>query len=155
MASTANVIDTQGYATFWARVAACLIDALIMTVVGAVAGGILGAVIGGSMGAQGADPDTIQSAVIVPAYAFGLVLNLVYFAGMESSSRQATFGKSALGLVVTTMQGERLSFGRAAGRYLGKILSGLILGIGYVMIGFTDKKQGLHDLVASTLVLKK
>jgi uncharacterized RDD family membrane protein YckC len=53
------------------------------------------------------------------------------------------------------MNGARISFGNATGRYFGKILSGLILYVGYLMVAFTDKKQGLHDMMASTLVVLK
>ncbi|MCI0556277.1 MAG: RDD family protein, partial [Anaerolineae bacterium] len=63
--------------------------------------------------------------------------------------------KMALGIVVTDMNGNRISFGRATGRYFGKILSGLIIYIGYIMVAFTEKKQGLHDMMASCLVLNK
>jgi uncharacterized RDD family membrane protein YckC len=82
-------------------------------------------------------------------------LQTVYFALMESSSRQATLGKMALGIVVTDMDGKRISFGRAVGRNLGKIISSIILLIGYFMIAFTQKKQGLHDIVTKCLVVVK
>ena len=77
-----------------------------------------------------------------------------YFVGFESSSWQATPGKRALGLIVTDTEGRRISPARAVGRYFGKILSGLILLIGYIMIAFTERKQGLHDFLAGTLVVK-
>ena len=73
---------------------------------------------------------------------------------MEASSKKATLGKMALGLIVTDVNGVRLSFGRASGRYFGKILSGLILNIGFIMAAFTEKKQALHDILAGTLVLE-
>ena len=76
----------------------------------------------------------------------------LYYSIMESSSTQATLGKMALGIVVTDMSGNRVSFGRATGRYFAKIISGLILNIGFLMIAFTEKKQGLHDILADTLV---
>jgi len=85
-----------------------------------------------------------------------LILTWLYFAGMESSARQATFGKSVMSLHVTNYDGQRISFGHATGRFFAKIISGLIpLAIGYIMAGFTEKKQALHDLIAGTLVLKK
>jgi uncharacterized RDD family membrane protein YckC len=74
---------------------------------------------------------------------------------MESSARQATLGKMALGIVVTDLDGNRIGFGRATGRYFAKILSALILLIGFIMAAFTQKKQGLHDIIAGTLVVKK
>ena len=63
-------------------------------------------------------------------------------------------GKKVLGLRVTDLNGSRISFAKATGRHFGKILSGLILGIGFIMIAFTEQKQGLHDMLAGTLVLK-
>lgn len=85
-----------------------------------------------------------------------LGLNWLYFAGMESSERQATFGKATMSLRVTNLEGRRLSFGHATGRFFAKIITGMIpLGIGYIMAGFTEKKQALHDMIAGTLVLRK
>lgn len=83
------------------------------------------------------------------------LINLLYYSLMESSKHQATVGKMALGLKVTDMQGNRLDFTKAMIRQLGKIISGFILMIGYIMAGLTEKKQALHDMIASTLVVKK
>ena len=77
----------------------------------------------------------------------------LYEAFMESSSYQATLGKMIFGMKVTDLNGNRISFERATGRHFAKILSS-ILGIGYIMVGFTERKQGLHDLLAGTLVLR-
>ena len=74
---------------------------------------------------------------------------------MESSKFQGTIGKLALGIIVTDMEGNKISFGRATGRYFGKFVSAIILYVGFMMAGFTEKKQGLHDILASTLVWKK
>jgi uncharacterized RDD family membrane protein YckC len=76
----------------------------------------------------------------------------LYEAFMESSSYQATLGKMILGMKVTDLSGNRISFGRATGRHFAKWISGMILCIGYIMVGFTERKQGLHDLLAGTLV---
>ncbi|MCX6292478.1 MAG: RDD family protein [Bacteroidetes bacterium] len=83
------------------------------------------------------------------------ILGWLYFALLESSSKQATVGKMALGLKVTNMNGERISFLQATGRFFGKIVSGMILYIGFMMAGFTEKKQALHDIMANCLVVKK
>lgn len=79
----------------------------------------------------------------------------LYFAFMESSQSQATLGKKVLGLKVKDTVGNRITFGRATGRHFGKVVSGLILCIGFIMAGFTAKKQALHDYIAGTLVVKK
>jgi uncharacterized RDD family membrane protein YckC len=83
-----------------------------------------------------------------------LLIGWLYFALLESSERGATVGKMAMGLRVVTDKGERLSFMNATGRYFAKIISAIILCIGFIMIGFTDKKRGLHDMIAGTLVIK-
>jgi uncharacterized RDD family membrane protein YckC len=74
---------------------------------------------------------------------------------MESSKYQSTLGKAVLGIKVTDLKGNRISFGRASGRFFAKIISSLTLGVGYIMIAFTEKKQGLHDMIAECLVVKK
>ena len=83
------------------------------------------------------------------------IIQWLYFSLTESSSWQATLGKKALGLTVTDLEGRRIGFGRATGRYFAKYLSTLILFIGWLMAGFTEKKQALHDMMAGTLVLRK
>ena len=95
---------------------------------------------------------TMVNLVVSPAF---LLAYWAYFAIMESSSKQATLGKMAMGIVVTDKNGRRISFGRAVGRNLGKIISGIILYIGYLMIAFTEKKQGLHDMMAGCVVVVK
>ena len=80
-------------------------------------------------------------------------LGWIYFAGFESSRFQATLGKRVLGLKVTSLSGKRIGFLRASVRYFCKILSRLIFMIGFFMIPFTKKNQGLHDKIAQTLVI--
>lgn len=74
---------------------------------------------------------------------------------MENSPIQATLGKIVVSIVVTDMKGARISFSRATLRYLSKILSQVLFYGGYAMVAFTEKKQGLHDKIAGTLVLMK
>ena len=83
------------------------------------------------------------------------VAQWLYFALMEASSNQGTLGKMAMGIKVTDTMGYPITFGRATGRYFGKILSGAILMIGYIMAAFTERKQALHDMMAGTLVVDK
>ena len=59
-----------------------------------------------------------------------------------------------MGIIVTDLEGRRIGFGKATGRHFAKILSALILGIGFLMVAFTQRKQGLHDILAGTLVVK-
>src|SRR5262249_54982945 len=85
--------------------------------------------------------------------AIGIAIGWTYKAGMESSRYQGTLGKMALHLQVTDSNGARVSFSRATTRYFAKYLSGILLGIGYLMVAFTDEKKGLHDEIADTRVL--
>lgn len=80
---------------------------------------------------------------------------IIYYSLMESSKYQGTFGKIVMGIRVTGLNQERITLGKAILRNLSKILSGLILGIGYIMIIFDDRKQGLHDKIADTLVIRQ
>lgn len=83
-----------------------------------------------------------------------LSVRLLYFAVLESSAWQATIGKRVLGCKVVDLDGQRISFGQAAGRYFAKIVSALTLGLGFLMAGFTEKNQALHDKIAGTLVIR-
>jgi uncharacterized RDD family membrane protein YckC len=106
-----------------------------------------------------ANPETVDFGPLMAMFwilgGVMFIIQMLYFAIMESSSKQATLGKMVLGIVVTDYEGRRISFGRALGRNLAKIISQVILFIGYLMVAFTEKKQGLHDMIASTLVVVK
>jgi len=86
--------------------------------------------------------------------AFSLCGYWIYEAAMESSAKQATVGKMVLGLKVTDLEGHRISFARATGRHFAKLISAMILLIGYIMAGFNERKQALHDMIAGTLVVR-
>jgi|SRR5215831_3253437 len=139
----------MNYAGFWKRFAASFIDGIIM----GIGGGIIGFVFGILMVAGGTtnDPEVLRGMGNV----LGVILGWLYFAVMESSPTQGTLGKMALGIKVTDLGSNRISFGRATGRYFGKIISALILLIGFIMVAFTEKKQGLHDIMAGCLVIEK
>ncbi|MBI3045306.1 MAG: RDD family protein [Betaproteobacteria bacterium] len=137
------------YAGFWKRFAAVVIDYLILVASAAVVGGIVGFIYGASSGSFN------QKSAEGLGNIAGILVWWLYYALMESSSRQATLGKMALGIKVVDQQGRRVSFGRATGRHFAKLLSGLILMIGYLMAGFTAKKQALHDMMAGCLVVNR
>lgn len=144
--------QVQTYAGFWIRVAAYLVDALLLSLIFLPLGFVLGFVIALSNG-SGSDNEPAFALVGEVLRLFSVVTGWLYFAWLESSSWQATVGKRVCGLRVTDLNGNRISFGKATGRYFAKILSGIILFIGFIMIAFSDKKQGLHDQLAGTLVL--
>jgi uncharacterized RDD family membrane protein YckC len=149
------------YAGFWRRFIASVLDGLIL---GAVFG-MLMFIFGIGMwsasspmhGGNYYDPgaQAAFAGAMMSTWAIYFVGAWLYFALMESSKNQATLGKMALGLRVTELDGRRISFGRATGRYFAKILSTMTLMIGYIMAAFTSKKQALHDFVAGTMVLSK
>lgn len=124
------------YAGFWIRFLAYIIDSLIIAVP-----------IGGVLWLAGISENTTNG--------IGLLVGWMYSAVMESSEWQATVGKRVLGLWVTDEDGRRISFGRATVRHFAKIVSALVLFIGFIMVAFTDRKQGLHDKMASTLVWRR
>jgi len=135
------------YSGFWRRVAASLIDSVILGVVGA----ILGIVLGVAMVSGGTDDTEV---VELTGNVVSIFLGWLYYALMESSSKQATIGKMVMGIKVTDLEGNQISFARASGRHFGKIISSLILAIGYLMMLWTEKKQTLHDKMAGCLVVK-
>ncbi|WP_338241012.1 RDD family protein [Aurantiacibacter hainanensis] len=142
------------YAGFWIRVAAYLIDIIVLgisiTVLQTLTGIDFGVDLDAALAPTGVEPEGASPLGSL----LNFIIGIAYFAGLESSSWQATVGKKVLGLVVVDDGGNRISFLRGVGRYLAKILSALILLIGYIMVAFTAKKQGLHDMLASTLVIK-
>jgi uncharacterized RDD family membrane protein YckC len=137
--------DMVKYAGFWKRFAAFIIDSVIIGMVTYIVYLMIPVMLSRGRPERG----------VLFGWIVGMIVNWLYRAVMESSSAQATLGKMALGIIVTDYEGNRISFGRATGRLLAKILSGLILLIGYIMAGFTEKKQALHDMIAGTLVVVK
>jgi uncharacterized RDD family membrane protein YckC len=147
------------YAGFWLRFVAWIIDRIVLQ----FAGAILTLPLAGSIGIRElmrTHPSTPEDlfpliAAMRRFFLIILVLEWLYYALLESSVWQATLGKKALGLEVTDLGGARISFGRATGRYFARYISFFTLGIGYLMAGFTEKKQALHDMIAGTLVIRK
>lgn len=95
-------------------------------------------------------------ALILAMFGIAIIGRWLYYALMESSSWQATLGKKALDLAVTDLEGRRITFARASGRYFAKWITNLIpLAIGYILAGFTARKQAVHDLIANCLVVRR
>ncbi|HXW55782.1 MAG TPA: RDD family protein [Candidatus Cybelea sp.] len=160
MAPGSAVRPGVSYAGFWLRFVAFIIDAIVLQFVRFALTLPFAASLSMRMFMRGRMPMSPEEWAPF-AGAFGrlilisIVINWLYFALLESSAWQATLGKKALGLEVTDLAGSRISFARATGRFFAKFLSTMILLIGFIMIGFTQKKQGLHDMVAGTLVIRK
>lgn len=152
------------YAGFWLRFAAYLIDGLIVGIgfVAIIVVLLMVTGLGSAIANIHSGEDISEAfallgvAFFLAAFGIGFVGGWLYFAMMESSSWQATLGKRALSLEVTDLGGQRISFGRASGRHFSKIVTNMIpFFIGYILAGFTEKKQALHDMIASCLVLRK
>ena len=126
------------YAGFWIRLLAYILDAIVL---GAITYPLIRVL--SSMGIGDSSSNILSIAI-----------SWMYFVVFESSEWMASPGKKVLGLIVTDEQGKKISIGRATRRYFAKIVSGLILGIGFIMIVFTARKQGLHDKIFHTLVLR-
>ena len=137
------------YAAIWRRVLAGIIDFLILAVPTYYLALVLGH-----------DPDLpagLQTRLVyVDVYkTLSLAIHWLYAASLESSAWQATPGKMALGIRVTDLEGNRISFWRASLRYFAKGLSAITMGIGYLMATFTKRRQTLHDIIAKTLIIQK
>ena len=152
------------YAGFWLRFLAFLVDNAVMGI-----GFVLILIplifltgLGGFISEIHPDEDMNDVGIFMLigllflAATVSLLLTWLYHALMESSEWQATRGKRVLGLVVTDMAGRRVSFGRATGRHFAKIITNMVPAfIGYIMAGFTERKQALHDMIAGCLVLRR
>jgi uncharacterized RDD family membrane protein YckC len=153
------------YAGFWLRFVAYIIDGFVSGLAFLIlliplfiltgAGAALSKI------GSGEDIDNVAAAFLSIGFLLGFfgiifLVSWLYYALSESSSWQATLGKKMLNLKVTDMTGQPISFGRASGRFFAKIITGMIpLMIGYIIAGFTEKKQAIHDMIASCLVLRK
>ncbi|MBU0691231.1 RDD family protein [bacterium] len=149
-AAPSVAIQPVEYAGFWLRFVAYLIDGFLMAVVFAI---IFAVLLGGGF-LDFAD-FVMNSRLILLVNILGNAFVWLYFALSHTSKYQATLGKLAVGLAVTDIAHHRISFARATGRHFAKWISAVLLFIGYLMIGFTAKKQGLHDMLADTLVVKR
>lgn len=134
------------YAGFWIRAAAVFIDGLIVSaIIGVLAG------LGFILMYSNTNPESVVMLIIL-IYGVAIIGSVLYYVLMESSAKQGTLGKLAMGIKVGKQGGERITALNAFGRLLGRSLSGMILYIGYIMVAFDPKKQSLHDKLANTYV---
>lgn len=142
------------YGGFWIRFVAVIIDGIVVELVVFPLSLFIGALIGLAGFAVRMPGVGIHLVGMIVGVVIGTLAGWLYEALMESSSKQATLGKMALGLKVTTEYGARISFARATGRHFAKYLSAMVMMIGYIIAGFTERKQALHDFIAGTLVVR-
>lgn len=146
------------YAGFWKRYAALCIDSIAVGIVYYLILIVAMAVVFGTGGMAGTGPDALGArlaSMMVVVYVLYPVISGLYYVGLESSSLQATLGKMAVGIKVTDNEGRRLGRTNALGRWVSHLLCYVTLYIGYLVAAFTDRKRGLHDMAASTLVVDK
>jgi len=147
------------YAGFWRRFFASLIDGIILGVLTTVVYFPVAMVIGlagfasASSSGDFSNLGFIEGPLVALNWIVSILISWLYEAMLPASAKQATLGKMALGMIVTDLDGRRLSFGRATGRYFGKWVSSFTLLIGYLIQPFTAKRQALHDMLAGTLVV--
>ena len=148
------------YAGFWKRVAAYLIDAFVIGIATQVVQLVVMGVFFGISASSLGNPETMFASgtgilFVAALYLVPLAMNAAYYAAFHASSKQATLGKMAVGIKVVRTDGTRISLARGVGRFFATILSSLIIGIGFLMAAFTERKQALHDMVCDTLVVDK
>lgn len=143
--STGQTIQVIG---FGRRLVAYLIDSIALSIVGGIIGGGMGvlAAVGGS--------EEALAAVNLLANCVGFLLSLAYFVVFWATTGQ-TLGKMAMGIKVVGIDGTPISWGKAILRYIGYIISGLVLALGFIWIAFDSQRQGWHDKIASTVVVRK
>ena len=154
---TEEIIELP-YASFLSRLIAFVLDYLLVSI---VLGLLISIFIPAGFAVQG--PEVVEydeeyvrnltDAAGPFVYVFYGVWWL-YNAIMHASRWQATLGKRAVGIIVTDLEGNRLSFGKATVRFLGKIISTLIFFLGYLTAAFTSRRQAIHDMIGGTVVLK-
>jgi uncharacterized RDD family membrane protein YckC len=154
-ASTTAPADPSAveYAGFWKRLLALAVDEIIWGIAGFFL--MVITIAAGALRPHSEISDAAYTVVFGIVCIVFTILQLLYWPLMECSSRQGTLGKRAIGIVVTDIDGRHISFARAVGRNLGKIVSAIIYYVGFIMIAFTKKKQGLHDITANCLVVVK
>ncbi|MCG8345837.1 MAG: RDD family protein [Chlorobiales bacterium] len=144
---TNEINEATQFGGFWIRVGAYFIDAVVLMIPVLLISFLYRSV---TLAA-----DEMEQAIVeFMDFSLKTIVWWVYCAVLHSSKWQATVGKKVVGLKVVDEKGNRISFGRATGRYFATFLSTLILGIGYLMVGWTKKKQGLHDMIAGTYVIR-
>ena len=157
-------MSSSDYAGFWLRFVAFIIDSIILSVLYLLLFRPLSEFLL-PVRYDFVELDLNQRISAVPIWSLGsyfgyaefflIIISIFYHAFMESSRYQASLGKLALELRVINYEGEQLDFGKALLRNASKTISSIILMAGYLMVGFTARKQALHDVIANTLVVKK
>tara|TARA_B100000929_G_C15271976_1_gene340498 strand:+ start:72 stop:590 length:519 start_codon:yes stop_codon:yes gene_type:complete len=135
----------QKYAGFWHRFLAGIIDLIIIYVGTFVIFFVIGLLVSSD----------VATILMLSANVIGFIVSLFYYVLFQSSSKQATPSMMTIEIKIYNENLQRVGFWRLTLRYFSTILSNIILGIGFFMIGWTKRKQGLHDMIARTIHLKE
>ena len=141
------------YAGFWKRLAALIIDSIIIGIASMILMVVFVIALFGA--GKGQEPSALMILLYLLYYVFIMIAPMIYGALFESSAAMATPGKMALGIITVDKDGKRLTFWRALGRNAAKFISGFTFLVGYILAGVTQRKQALHDMIADTLVVTK
>ena len=149
---------TAQYAGFWIRLVAAFIAGMILGIIGFIIQAVFGGVFGVALltGPQEPSPATagLFAGIFGAMLFISIAIEIVYYVGL-TGTYGATVGKMILGLKVVDTNGQKIGFGKAALReVVGKWISGLVFGLGYIWVAFDPKKQGWHDKLAGTYVVK-
>ncbi|MFN7922049.1 MAG: RDD family protein [Bryobacteraceae bacterium] len=144
----ATPMDARVYAGFWARFAAILIDGIILTI---VTGGLTMVVFAAGMGGDPSSPAWIGAFALLQLVDVAIGVGYVAWFLVNKG---ATPGKMALGLRVIRANGGPITYGLGVGRYFASMVSGMILGLGYLMAIWDPEKRTLHDRICDTRVIK-
>ncbi len=145
-------LPQEAFAGFWIRFLAAIVDGIIINIILLPVALILGILVGVAGKTVGMPDLGIDLVGTFAGFGLGLLASWIYEATTTSSSWQATPAKRLLNIYVTDLDGKRISMARATGRHFAKYVSSITLLIGYIMAGFTQRKQALHDILAGTLV---
>jgi len=153
MAGGAATSSQWHYGGFWIRFAGVFIDGLLMQVVRVPLSLLLLGTVMSPLAAAKPNPAVFTGAMLTLGFVSMLIACLYEVIMIRQFG--ATLGKMAVGIKVIRTDGSGVGWGTSIGRYFMKIVSGLILGIGYIMAGFDDEKRALHDRVCDTRVVYK
>ncbi len=135
------------YGGFWIRFLAYMIDVIVLEIA------YYAVIVPLGLATVGVSQRDIASGIWLIPLLIGFGINFCYYAFFNSRFG-ATPGKMALGLKIVRPDGSPISLGQAIGRYFGYMLSGLILGVGFMMAGWDDEKRTLHDRLCDTRVIR-
>jgi uncharacterized RDD family membrane protein YckC len=142
------------FAGFWLRAIAYLVDTVLISLVFGFIASFYPATFIKFPDAASTSLTSLPQLTPV-AFAITITANWLYYTIFEASVWQATPGKRVLRLYVADLNGQRATFARVAGRNAAKLISSLTFLVGYLVAGITEKKQALHDILASCLVLRR